>query len=144
VAGALAAPVGCASEGVEEPLPPACQAGEQAVRDALGAAPRPVRLGGVPLSECFDARSTGAELQSVGISFVGAASMLAERARARPEGDAAMQLGYLVGAMRRGAGRSKAQGIHTELVRRVEQELTLVDPDSRAVKEGIRAGGRTG
>jgi hypothetical protein len=58
----------------------------------------------VPLSACFDPRSDGAELQSVGISFVGAAAALAERARERPEGDAATQLGYLIGAMRRGAG----------------------------------------
>ncbi len=98
----------------------------------------------MPLSACFDPQSDAAELQSVGISFVGAAAALAERARGRPEGDAATQLGYLIGAIRRGAGSENAQGINTELVRRVEQELTLVDPASRALREGMRAGERTG
>jgi hypothetical protein len=140
----LAATLGCGGQDADEPLPAACQSGQEAVQAALGAAPRPVRLEGVPLSACFDPRSDGAELQSVGISFVGAAAALAERARERPEGDAATQLGYLIGAMRRGAGGTNAQGIHTELVRRVEQELTLVEPGSQALREGTRAGERTG
>ena len=140
----LAATVGCAAQGAKEPLPFACQSGQEAVQAALRAAPRPVRLEGVPLSACFGPQSDGAELQGVGISFVGAAASLAERARERPEGDAAAQLGYLIGAMRRGAGSVETQGINTELVRRVEQELTLVDPDSRALREGVRAGERTG
>ncbi len=135
---------GCSTEDPERRLPAACQSGQEAVRSALRTAPRPVRLEGVPLSACFDPKSDGAELQSVGTSFVGAASGLAERASARPESYAATQLGYLVGAMRKGAGASDAQGIHTELVRRVEQELTLVDPGSRALRRGVVAGMRTG
>lgn len=141
---ALAVAVGCTAEGADRPLPIACQSGQAAVLAALRSAPEPVRLDGVALSECFDPESDGAELQSVGTSFVGAAAELAERARGRPEGEAATQLGYLVGAMRRGAGGTDAQGIHTELVRRVEQELTLVDRRSRALREGVRAGERTG
>jgi hypothetical protein len=141
---ALVTAMGCAGEAADQPLPAACGAGQEAVQAALETAPRPVRLEGVPLSRCFDPLSDGSELQSVGISFVGAASALAERARRGPESEAATRLGYLVGAMRRGAGRSNAQGIHTELVRRVEQELTLVDPRSRALREGIAAGERTG
>lgn len=136
--------IGCSAENSERELPVACQSGQEAIEAALAAAPRPVRLEGVPLSECFDPKSDGAELQGVGTSFVGAAAELGERARARPEGEAATQLGYLIGAMRRGAGRTNAQGIHTELVRRAEQELTLVDPSSGALREGLRAGERTG
>ena len=135
---------GCAGQAADEPLPAGCGSGQQAVEAALRAAPRPVRLEGIPLSECFDPKSDGAELQSVGVTFVGAATSLADRARVQPEGEAATQLGYLIGAMRRGAGRTQAQGIHTELVRRVEQELTLVDPDSRALRVGEQAGARSG
>ncbi|CAA9523196.1 MAG: hypothetical protein AVDCRST_MAG45-2637 [uncultured Solirubrobacterales bacterium] len=144
VGATLAATAGCSAEGADRPLPIACQSGQEALQAALRAAPRPVRLEGVRLSACFDPQSDAAELQSVGISFVGAAAALAERARERPESDAATQLGYLVGAMRRGAGSENEQGINTELVRRVEQELTLVDPDSRALRAGMRAGERTG
>ena len=39
------------------------------------------------------------------------------RARRRPDGPEATRLGYLVGAMRRGA--SATQGIHDEMIRRV-------------------------
>ncbi|CAA9485396.1 MAG: hypothetical protein AVDCRST_MAG17-430 [uncultured Solirubrobacterales bacterium] len=140
----VVASAGCGAQDADEPLPVACQSGREAVQAALRVAPRPVRLEGVPLSACFDPQSDAAELQSVGISFVGAAGALAERARERPEGDAATQLGYLIGAMRRGAGREEVQGINTELVRRVEQELTLVDPGSRALRAGMQAGRRTG
>ena len=140
----LVASPGCSDQGADRALPVACQSGQEAVQAALRAAPRPVRLEGVPLSACFSPQSDAGELQSVGISFVGAAAALAERAREQPEGDRATQLGYLIGAMRRGTGSADAQGVNTELVRRVEQELTLVDPDSRALREGMRAGERTG
>jgi len=136
--------LGCAPQDGDEPLPFACGMGPEAVRDALGAAPRPVRIDGTPLSACLDPTSDGTDLQAVGTSLVGAASELAGRAQRRPEGAAAMRLGYLVGAVQRGAGRANAQGINSELVRRIEQELALVDPGSRAVREGLRAGRSTG
>ncbi len=134
----------CAPQGGDEPLPVACGVGPETVRDALGAAPRPVRIDGTPLSACLEPASDGADLQTVGNSLVGAATELAGPAERRPEGEAAMRLGYLVGAVQRGAGRANAQGINSELVRRVEQELALVDPASRAVREGLRAGRSTG
>jgi hypothetical protein len=114
------------------------------VRAVLERAPQPVRLAGAPLSACLAPGSGGAELQAVGTSFVGAAADLAEPAARRPESEAATQLGYLVGAVRRGAGRPDFQGIHTELVRRVEQELARVDPGSHALRGGLEAGWRTG
>lgn len=136
--------IACAPQGGDEALPVACAAGPETVRDALGAAPRPVRIDGTPLSACLEPASDGADLQTVGTSLVGAATELAGPAERRPEGEAAMRLGYLVGAVQRGAGRANAQGINSELVRRVEQELALVDPASRAVREGLRAGRSTG
>jgi hypothetical protein len=135
---------GCARQDREPSLPLACSAGPEAVQAALEAAPRPVRIDGTPLSACLDARSDGADLQTVGTSLVGVAAELGGRAARRPESQAAVQLGYLVGAMQRAAGRANAQGIHSELVRRVELELDPVGARSGAVDEGIRAGRRTG
>ena len=136
--------VGCARQDREPPLPLACSAGPEEVQAALEAAPRPVRVDGTPLSACIDARSDAADLQTVGSSLVAVAAELGGQAARRPEGRAAVQLGYLVGAMQRGAGRANAQGINSELMRRVELELDPVGPGSRAVDEGIRAGRRTG
>lgn len=135
---------GCARQDREASLPLACSADPGEVRAALEAAPRPVRVDGTPLSACLDARSDAADLQTVGSSLVGVAAELGGQAARRPEGQAAVQLGYLVGAMQRGAGRAHAQGIHSELMRRVELELDPLGPRSRAVEEGIRAGRRTG
>ncbi len=136
--------IGCAPQDGDEPLPLACAVGPETVRDALRSAPRPVRIDGTPLSACLHPTSDGTDLQAVGTSLVGAASELARPAERRPEGEAAVRLGYLVGAVQRGAGRANAQGINSELVRRIEQELALVDPGSRAVREGLRAGRSTG
>lgn len=140
----VTAAIGCAPQDGDEPLPLACGVGPETVRDALGAAPRPVRIDGTPLSACLEPTSDGTDLQALGTSLVGAASELAGPAERRPEGEAAMRLGYLVGAVQRGAGRGNAQGINSELVRRIEQELALVDPGSRAVREGLRAGRSAG
>lgn len=141
---ALSALAGCARQDREPSLPLACSAGPAAVQAALETAPRPVRVDGTPLSACLDARSDAGDLQTVGTSLVAVAAELGGRAARRPEGQAAVQLGYLVGAMQRGAGRANAQGIHSELMRRVELELDPVGARSRAVDEGIRAGRRTG
>ena len=143
LAAALAV-LGCAREGPEKPLPPACAAGPEAVLEALRAAPRPVRLHeGVPLSRCLARHSTGGDLQAVGASFVGAASTLADRAAHAPDGRAAAELGYLVGAVERGA-RSPGGNTSGEMVRRVELELDAVDHRSQAVRSGLRAGRVTG
>ena len=139
-----AAAIGCAPQDGDRPLPLACGVGPETVRNALEAAPRPVRIDGTPLSACLAPASDGTDLQAVGTSLVGAASELAGAAERRPEGEAAMRLGYLVGAVQRGAGRANAQGINSELVRRIEQELALVDPGSRAVREGLSAGRTSG
>ena len=142
--GALGVVSACARDGAERPLPAACSAGRDRVIEALRAAPRPVRIGGTPLSACFARRSTGGDLQAVGASFVEAASTLSDEAALRPEGPAARRLGYLVGAAERGAGGAGAPGTNTEIVRRLELELDDVDPGSRALAEGLRAGRATG
>ncbi|HEX2234493.1 MAG TPA: hypothetical protein VHG69_14140 [Thermoleophilaceae bacterium] len=123
--------------GDEQPVPAACSAGPAAVRTALQDAPGPVRLEGVSLSDCLVEGASGGELQAVGTSFVRAASALAPEARRNPEGRAALELGYLVGAARRGGS---TQGVHAELLRRMEQEVGGIDARSDAFRRGERAG----
>lgn len=136
----LLAPAGCGRQ--DEGVPAACREGSGAVRRALGAAPGPVRLDGTPISDCLGDASDGGELRDVGTALVGAAADLAEGAARHPDGREAVQLGYLVGAVRRGA--PSAQGVNSEMVRRLEQEALRVDMRSAAFRRGERAGRRGG
>ena len=127
---------GCSSE--DERTPAACREGPDAVRAALRAAPGEVRLAGEPLSACLHEGSDGGALADVGGAYVSVASALADDASARPDGRAATELGYLIGAARRGAKR--AQGVADELMRRLEQEVARVDTRAPAYTRGERAG----
>jgi hypothetical protein len=126
----------------DQGVPAACTDGSDAVRAALRGAPGAVRIDGSPLSECLAEDSDGGDVQRVGTGFLEAAAALADRARANPEGRAALELGYLLAAARRGG--SRAQGIYTELLRRLEQEARTVDTRSQAFRRGERAGRREG
>jgi hypothetical protein len=118
-------------------VPVACAQGPDAVRTALRDAPGQVRLEGTRLSDCLVEGASGGELQAVGTSFLQAAAGLADEARRDPDGRAALELGYLVGAARRGGS---PEGVHSELLRRLEQELGGVDTGSRSFRRGERAG----
>jgi hypothetical protein len=131
----------CGSEGDEE-LPQGCRATEEEVRSALGAAPARVELRGTRLSGCLVKSSDPAEIQDVGGTYLAVAADLASGVTTKPEGDQALRLGYLIGAVRRGADRT--QGIHSELVRRLEQEAAPVEGRSAAYARGERAGRRSG
>jgi hypothetical protein len=122
----------------DEGVPAACKEGEDAVRAALRDAPGAVRIDGTPLSGCLSEEADAGELQVVGTAFVESASDLAREARRRPEGHEALQLGYLVAAAHRGA--RSTQGVHSELLRRLDQELLTIDTRSRAFRRGRRAG----
>ncbi len=78
----------------------------------------------------------------MGTGFVTAAQRLADRAEREPGGPAAVQLGYLVGAVRRGS--LPDQGLAYELVRRIEGEAARADRRSAAFRRGLRAGRRDG
>jgi hypothetical protein len=123
-------------------VPPACREGQQAVREALRAAPGEVRVDGTPLSACLADESNAAELRDVGTAFIGVAAGLAPVAAERPSSPEATQLGYLLGATRRGV-RTHA-GVNSELVRRLEQETLTVRTRSEAFRRGERAGRRGG
>lgn len=124
-------------------LPAACKLGQPAVESALRAAPGEVRLAGeTRLSDCFVRTSEQADVLLVGEVYLGAAAGLADAARADPEGPEALRLGYLMGAVRRGA--AETQGIHDELLRRIEQEAARADRSSGAYRRGERAGRESG
>ncbi|HYY06197.1 MAG TPA: hypothetical protein VE997_06450, partial [Candidatus Limnocylindria bacterium] len=117
-----------------------------AIERALSRAPAPVTLSsGTRLSECVSHARSDAELQNAGSVLTRAADDLAGRAE-RGDAQAAVGLGYLVGAARRGARRTA--GIHAELQRRVESSArALVDRGAdlaRALRRGMRAGEATG
>jgi hypothetical protein len=135
----LLALAGCSQD---EKLPKACDTTPAAVTRALARAPGDVRLDGVPISECLTSNADAAEVQRVGALLVPVAERLAGVARNDPEGPSATRLGYLIGAVRRGAEGSP--GLHAELVRRLEQELGAVDTASPAFRAGERAGGEHG
>ena len=136
---AIALSIGSCSKSEGDPgVPVACKEGADSVRAALARAPARVELDGTPLSECFGRGADSAELQTVGAAYVSAAATLADAARERPDGPEALRLGYLVGAAKRGA--ASTQGVHEELMRRIEQELIGVETASAAYRRGYEAG----
>lgn len=135
---------GCAEAG--DPVPTACFDGPATVLSALRQAPGAVALAdGTRLSGCVDSARTEGDLQSLGIVFVRAADAL--RAEAGTQPGAALQLGYLAGAVKAGAKRSSGS-IAAQLARRVEQVATLEQGASAtaaaALARGRRAGERGG
>lgn len=104
--------------------PAACLGGPAEIRQALAGAPGQVRLGGgVAISDCLPRNQAAGPQQSVGRSLVLVAGKLAAAANGPGESEAAaLQAGYLVGALKRGAEDS--EGIHATLVERVSSAAT--------------------
>lgn len=108
---------GCGG-GKDSSTPVACLEGTDAYLKALEAAPGEVLLAGeAPISECFAENQQAGDLAAVGEATVEAATRLNAEARAEPGGDANLQLGYLIGAAKRGA--AETEGIHSDLIRRL-------------------------
>ena len=117
-------------------MPPECSNGPGALRMALARAPDgDVSIEGVRLSECLVPSSDAGPLASFGGSLIDVAYPLADRAR-RGDARAATQLGFLRGALARGADPT----IHEDLVRRFDQELIGVNTRSPAFRRGEAAG----
>jgi len=107
---------GCGS--ADESTPIACLEGAGAYERALKAAPDEVLLGDETLiSECLTRNQSGGDISRVGEAAIETATRLNAEAREEPEGEAATQLGYLLGAVERGSEES--EGIHADLVRRL-------------------------
>jgi hypothetical protein len=129
-----------------DPLDEACVTGAGAIERALARAPDPVTLpSGTRLSQCVSNARSDADLQTAGAVLTRAADHLAARARTGDAG-AALRLGYLVGAARRGAKRTA--GIHAELQRHIERAAAVLDGTgariAAALAHGQRAGEATG
>src|SRR4051794_29068744 len=144
---ALAA-FGCGSQ--DESTPVACLEGAPAYEKALKDAPGEVLLGGkTPIGDCLARNQTAGDLARVGEAMVETATSLSAEAREEDGGDAAVQLGYLLGAAQRGADSS--EGIHTDLVRRLTVAARYA-PDKqplspafiRSYEAGYAAGRREG
>jgi hypothetical protein len=148
VVASLVAFAGCGS--ADESTPVACLEGADAYERALKAAPDEVLLGDETLiSECLTRNQTGGDLSRVGEALIETATALNAEARAQPRGAANLQLGYLLGAVERGAEES--EGIHTDLVRRlvvaarfVPGKQTLPPRFLTAYSEGFDAGRNSG
>ena len=113
---ALALIVGCGNS--DDSTPVACLEGAEAYERALSAAPDEALLEGETLiSECLARNQSSGDLTRVGEALIETATKLNAEARAEPGGEANLQLGYLLGAVERGAEES--EGIHSDLVRRL-------------------------
>jgi hypothetical protein len=105
---------GCASE-EDEQAPSTCLASSSAYLAALQTAPGAVRLEGeTPISDCLTPEQSGGQLARVGQAMIETATSLNADAREDPTGQATVELGYLVGAVSRGA-----DSIHADLLRRL-------------------------
>lgn len=97
----------------------ACLGGPDAYVEAVRGAPDDVRLAGeVRISDCLAEGQSAGELGSVGEAMITAATRLNSDALQTPDQRTAVELGYLVGAIERGA--ESTGGIHEDLLRRVE------------------------
>ena len=139
---------GCGSDDPETPV--ACLADADAYLAALESAPGEVRLDGTtPISECIVDGQAGGELAQVGAPLVAAATELNRRALEDPGREAAVQLGYLVGAVQEAA--STTGGIHRDLVIRLDAAARFSGADGpfpasfeRAFGAGYAAGQASG
>lgn len=148
LAGLALTAAGCGSQ--DDSTPVACLEGPAAYEKALADAPGEVRLEGeTPISDCLAPNQTAGDLARVGEATIEAATGLNAEAREDPGGDAAVQLGYLLGAAERGSERS--EGIHSDLVRRLVVAARFAPKDQpmppefvRAYREGFAAGREDG
>ncbi len=109
---------GCGGGTRQERMPVACGEGQAAILDALRAAPGDVTLGGeVPISGCLVIGSEEGELADLGEGALAAATKLNAAGRAKPGGQANLELGYLLGAIAR--GNAATEGLHADLLRRL-------------------------
>jgi hypothetical protein len=129
-----------------DPIDEACMSSPGAIEHALARAPDPVTLpSGTRLSQCVSNARDDADLQTSGAVLTRAADHLSAQARTG-DADAALRLGYLVGAARRGAKHTA--GIHAELQRHIERSAAVLDGTgariAAALADGQRAGEATG
>lgn len=136
--------VGLGACGGAAPPPPGCGAGSAGLEQALAAAPGSVRLaGGTAISVCVARARTVTQLERIGGLLTSEADRLAARAMGDPQ--AALELGYLIGAIRRGAALTN--GFASQLRAHVEDAGALRGAGAAplaALHRGILAGQASG
>jgi hypothetical protein len=146
LAGAAILIAGCGNN-QDDQAPAVCLLGNEAYLKALEKAPAPVLLGGTtPISDCLVPEQEAGQLASIGQEMIVAATKLNAQARRDPGGPASVQLGYLIGAVSKGA-----DPIHADLVRRLNASArfsqtggTLPASFERAFGRGYAAGRSSG
>ena len=142
---AMLAVAGCGTK-KNDLAPAVCLVTNRGYLRALESAPGPVRLAGTtPISDCLVAEQDAGQLANIGQEMIVAATKLNAAARA---GSllATVQLGYLIGAVAKGA-----DAIHTDLARRLNAAArfsqtggTLPASFERAFGRGYAAGHSSG
>ena len=108
--------LGCGDK--DDSTPVACLEGPIPYEKALADAPGEVLIDGeTPISECLVRNQSGGDLARIGEAMIEVATEFNAGARDEPGGPVNLQLGYLLGAVERGA--EEGEGIHTDLVRRL-------------------------
>ena len=139
ILGVVAALVLAACGSTGDATPVACLDGPGAYVGALGDAPGEVKLSGeVAISDCLAENQQGGDLATIGRSMVEAATTLNAEARDGRGSEAALELGYLLGAAARGA--EETGGIHADLLRRLDAAARYRLPPSRSFRTGYAAG----
>lgn len=133
--------VGCGGDEERGDTPSACRAKAAGYLEALAGAPGNVTLdGATAISGCIVPNQSSGALQDAGSAMVAAAASLNREARRAPSSDASVELGYLVGAVERGA--EDTGGIHADLIRRLNASARFSPDGSLLPAEFERAFGR--
>ena len=134
---------GCSSE--REPIPAACASDPAAILEALASAPRAVALqDGTRISTCVSRASSSEELQTLAVALTRVADDLGTRVER--DAGAATAIGYLAGAVQRGAASSQG-GLAAQLSSRIERAAGRIGALPAAVvamRRGLLAGRRSG
>ncbi len=146
----LAVPFFGCGDKVAVPTPPSCLTAPTVWLTALASAPDQVALEKVtPISDCLPENQSAAQQQEVGHTVVEVASILARasaggvKGEASVGGQAALEAGYLVGALEKAARGSG--GIHATLVERVKAAATNgLDEAGPALQAAYREGHKAG
>ena len=134
----------CSRTSGSEKVPSACTDGEPlarvaALRSALAQAPGPVAFqDGTKISDCLAHDADSGDIQEVGSMLLTVTQQVMGAASGPHDARALVELGYIEGAVHRGA--AKAQGVDGEIERRIQQEMTPVDTGSGAFRRGEQAG----
>jgi len=133
--------LGCSRTSGADSSPASCVSGSPAdrvaaFRAALASAPGPVRLeDGTSIADCLSHDADSGDLENVGSMLLTITQQLVDPGA--HDSRTMVQLGYLSGAVQRGAAHSQVDG---EIERRIDQEIARVDTHAPAFVKGERAG----